>query len=118
MLDIYNAVCGNMLCYKNLIKFPFDVDNESSCPKCTCDISCIRDRNCCPDIFLQLQPKCIESTFLSENPYIKNDNYIRVLMIDTCPVGSNETIKILCESLNYRNDGKITNPPVMSEKMG
>ena len=115
VLEQYIAVCGHeYLCntesipselirnrqYKSLIK----------CPKCSCEKTCVQDKNCCPDLYLSFPTMHCKSVDLQGFPLV-NTAY---LLVYDCPIGTPDPQRDGCKGTNRSLVDKLLLPPVTS----
>ncbi|CAC5417375.1 unnamed protein product [Mytilus coruscus] len=113
-MDAYKARCGNRLCELQILDSTKTAIRDY-CPECSCEITCIISRNCCPDLFFRFSQSCIETSFMNFNNF-HNDKRA-VSMISHCPMSSNNVTKRKCE-ISTSLQQKLQNIPVYSFKSG
>ena len=119
LIEEYDAVCGGYSECTSITSFnknqDFLLKYGHMCPPCSCNKNCIIEGNCCPDVFYSIQPSCVQTNFLSENP--NRDDNKSVFMIDQCPTGDTNETDIHCKH-SYELEAHLTNIPVTSLQSG
>lgn len=114
VIDAYKARCGNTLCELQISDWT-NGKLRDYCPKCSCEITCIFSRNCCPDIYFRFPQSCIETSLVKFNP--DHDEKRAVSMISHCPVSSDNVTKTKCE-ISSSLEQKLQSTPVYSSISG
>lgn len=95
VVDEYIAVCGELICEKGKLPLIRPLLSSSKrhpfCDDCSCEISCVTQGNCCPDLFLSLRLNCTKTNIV-EGPALN----VPILMIDSCPENSTMEEKQNC----------------------
>lgn len=95
VVDEYIAVCGELICEKGKLPLIRPLLSSSKrhpfCDDCSCEISCVTQGNCCPDLFLSLRLSCTKTNIV-EGPALN----VPILMIDSCPENSTMEEKQNC----------------------
>lgn len=95
IVDEYIAVCGELICEKGkrpLVSPLMSISKRHPfCDDCSCDISCVTQGNCCPDLFLSLRLNCTQTNIV-EGPALNEP----ILMIDSCPENTTMEEKQKC----------------------
>ncbi|KAK3087299.1 hypothetical protein FSP39_004377 [Pinctada imbricata] len=117
VLEQYIAVCGHdFLCDVSVVpphlKSNNSYESHIKCPPCSCNISCLVNWNCCPDLYLTLPPMTCETVDLEGFERNETENF---RIVSSCP---NDTIQEQIEACEVRNLSIIDRlflPPVTSD---
>ena len=118
LMHAYEAVCGGMVCETTELKFHRQngtLTNKHFCPACSCNETCFKTRNCCPDLFLKLPFVCVKTSIWNHEGLDVDTPH--VAMIETCPLNVVQAVNSKCAfSVDMKN--KLQNVPVTSRKTG
>ncbi|CAC5404827.1 unnamed protein product [Mytilus coruscus] len=118
--DMYAEFCGKTECNSKRAKTTHEQNilvNDSFCPDCSCQVSCFISGNCCPDVFFDNEPTCIDTNVLLAAGNRQREFSKAILMQDKCPNKSNEELSKLC-NMSSDLETQLQNVPVTSITSG
>ena len=116
LLEQYISICGHdFLCSTESISpeliSKMSYKSISKCPACSCGSRCLRDGNCCVDLYLSFPTLVCAKINLQEFRQIYDEKY---LLSDDCPVMISEEVRNKCKETNMTVVEKFILPPVTS----
>ena len=119
LMQRYYILCGpDYFCLDASKTHQYDIHPTFSyahlelCPECSCDFTCVRIGNCCPDIFFALRElQCVNRTIIQGRNDTALDQYVSELMVVTCPPNTDGALREKCES-QFDTQSRLQNFPV------
>jgi hypothetical protein len=100
LIEIYWSSCGeHYLCkeWTGIIKYEPHPQLQR-CPPCSCDESCYRNRNCCPDKFYERKLAELRTPTLFVADSNVNSQLSLYELLTRCPMSASDADKRLCKS--------------------
>ena len=124
LMQEYYILCGpDYFCLDASKTHQYDIHPTYShahlelCPECSCDFTCVRIGNCCPDIFFALpELQCVNRTIIQGRNDTALDQYVSELMVVTCPPNTDGALREKCES-QFDTQSRLQNFPVTGLEM-